>query len=181
MSGPREVAGQPMTLPESASPVFRARGHRHGEREARRRRILPDSRGRADLAELILKYGRLVGTTARVRGHPARQARRHAAPAAPARNGHAVTDGRVDALNDIGNAERFYAELGAIPCLRSGNRHLAPMGRFRWKDDNDEALRAAAFIARSWFEDLARESDPAGKRSSWRTRSGPAARTAYTT
>jgi phage/plasmid-associated DNA primase len=58
------------------------------------------------------------------------------------------------AFNDIGNAERFarffagriayVLELGA---WRRWDGH-------RWRDDNDEALRNAQVVAKSWFDDM---------------------------
>ena len=64
-----------------------------------------------------------------------------------------------DTLNDLGNAERFATgwagTLAYVPEVGTWRR----WDRTRWKDDDDEAVRAAAIIARSWFDDLARESD----------------------
>jgi len=64
-----------------------------------------------------------------------------------------------DALNDIGNAERFQADwasfLAYVPEIGSWRR----WDKFRWKDDNDEAVRCAAFTARQWFDDIAHETD----------------------
>lgn len=70
-----------------------------------------------------------------------------------------TTDATDDTLNDVGDAERFaeahfgllayVPELGIWRCWK--NR--------RWRDDDDEALRAAQLIGRSWFDDLSREFD----------------------
>ena len=53
-----------------------------------------------------------------------------------------------DALNDIGNAERFQADsapfLAYVPEIGSWRR----WDKLRWKDDSDEAVRCAAFTAR---------------------------------
>jgi putative DNA primase/helicase len=65
-----------------------------------------------------------------------------------------------DTLNDIGNAERFandyFGRLAFVPELGVWR---AWKNR-RWQDDDDEAVRAAATVARSWFDDLAHETDP---------------------
>lgn len=62
-------------------------------------------------------------------------------------------------LNDIGNAERFsnlyWGTLAFVP--ESGLWRRWDLTR--WRDDDDEAVRAAALISRSWFDDLVREAD----------------------
>jgi putative DNA primase/helicase len=77
-----------------------------------------------------------------------RQKRKQAAPIA--------TD---EDLNDIGNAKRFarffVGRIAYVPELGS----WCHWSDKRWLDDNDEAMRDAAVIARSWFDDLAEEPD----------------------
>jgi len=64
-----------------------------------------------------------------------------------------------DTLNDLGNAERlandYFGRLAYIPELGVW-RYWKDR---RWRDDSDEVLRAAAIVGRSWFDDLAHESD----------------------
>ena len=76
-----------------------------------------------------------------------------------------TADATIDnTLNDIGNAERFahsyWGSLAFVPEAGIWRR----WDRTRWKDDSDEALRDAAVVARSWFDDLAREADPHAER-----------------
>ncbi|TMH34905.1 MAG: hypothetical protein E6H66_08975 [Betaproteobacteria bacterium] len=62
-------------------------------------------------------------------------------------------------FNDIGNAERFanffWGRIAYVPELGAWRRWTGK----RWIDDDDEAMRNTQVVARSWFDDLARESD----------------------
>ena len=61
-------------------------------------------------------------------------------------------------FNDIGNAERFanffWGRIAYVPELGAWRRWTGK----RWIDDDDEAMRNTQVVARSWFDDLARES-----------------------
>jgi putative DNA primase/helicase len=62
-------------------------------------------------------------------------------------------------FNDIGNAERFmnffWTRIVFVPELGKWRNWTGK----RWVDDDDEAIRNARAVARSWFDDLAHESD----------------------
>ena len=64
-------------------------------------------------------------------------------------------------FNDIGNAERFVrffsGRIAYVPELGAWRRWTG----HRWRDDDDEALRNAQIVAKSWFDDMVRESDSA--------------------